>query len=295
MKNPVAKVKSTEQVGKVTGVKIYPEGTSYEVTLPSGEKVWFPDEQLKTYHLGKAPADVEGIKKTLKFSTYSAGMPAPPPEVSWVVKVPKWPMHLNDKLGDCVPAGAAHCIEQWTFFASGTELIVPDPAVLKAYEDVGGYRPDDPNSDNGCKMLTMVKYLVKTGIDGHKIAGFVSVNPKNLVEVFQAIQLFGNLYVGVLLPTSAQGESAWTVPDGGLNGENAPGTWGGHCVMLGAASPKTITCVTWGELLKMSHNFFLGTCDEAYVLLSHDWVKKIGQTPSGFDFATLQKDLAQFN
>jgi hypothetical protein len=43
----------------------------------------------------------------------------------------------------------------------------------------------------------------------------------------------------------------------------------------------------------MSWQFFDAYMDEAFAVLSGDWIStKVGTSPSGFDMAALQKDLA---
>ena len=252
----------------------------------------------KVFKLGKKPPRID--PRTFKLKEYIKPMarPLPGAEASWVTHVTNWPMYLNDQIGDCVIAAMAHCVEQWEIYANPGGLPPgvarpTDRQVLQAYEAVGGYNPDDPSTDNGCTMLDALKYWRRTGIGGHKITAFMAVDPKNLVEVETAIWLFGNVYVGMQLPLSAQGQDRWTVPDGGIYGDQgAQGGWGGHAVMCPAMSPKTVTCVTWGEALKMSRNFFIDYCEEAYAVLSQDWFEKTnGLSVSGFDMATLFDDL----
>ena len=250
----------------------------------------------KNLKLGKRPARID--HRTFRFAKYVKELPDPPVEPSWVTHVNNWPMYLNDDLGDCTIAGAAHCIEQWLLYAKASSVapgiaLPSNTQVLAAYEAVSGYVPGDPSTDNGCVMLDVLKYWRKVGIGGHKIAAFMSINPGDLRAIAQAIYLFGNIYVGVQLPISAQGRNAWTVRKGGIyTPYGQPGSWGGHCIMIPALSPITLTCVTWGMTLKMSHNFFKDYCDEAYVCLSQDWITKDNKSPSGFDVTTLQQDLA---
>jgi hypothetical protein len=244
--------------------------------------------------LGKKAKRID--RRTFKLSKYlKPHLPLPPAETSYVVKVPYWPMDLNDQLGDCVVAAMAHMIQQWTFFSRGLGgMVVPTEAqVLAAYEAIGGYVVGDPSTDNGCDMLTALNYWRNTGLAGHKIAGFVEVDPSNLLEVRQSIWMFGNLFTGLSLPVFVQGASDWTVPDGGIYGNaGQPGSWGGHCVPAMAESPETLSCVTWGERLKMSHNFFGDYCDEAYAVLSTDWVNSDQAAQSGFNLAQLRADIA---
>jgi hypothetical protein len=175
--------------------------------------------------------------------------------------------------------------------------IMTDAEALAAYEQIGGYDPTDSNSDQGADMLTALNYWHRTGIvvagEIHKIAGYVSVDPTDLQEVREAIWLFGNLFTGVQLPISVQAADDWIVPDGGIYGTaGQPGGWGGHCIPTMAESPETLTCITWAERLKMSHNFLLDYADECYAVLSADWFNSQGQAPAGFDAAALKRDIA---
>jgi hypothetical protein len=248
-------------------------------------------------------------KRTLKFSDYRQvvpPLPEPPLRCNWLNDIPEWPMDLNDQLGDCVIAAMAHMIQQWTFNVKAKlgvgEVIIPtEGEVLAAYEVVGGYNPADPSTDQGCDMLTALKYWKNTGLAGHKIAAFISINPNDQQEWKDAIALFGNIFTGFALPLSAQGQSFWTVPPEGLFQDGSPGSWGGHCVPCGnyfpnAADPthEDLTCVTWGQTLNLSRNFLTSYCDEAYAVLSPDFFSVVNGdlvAPNKFDLAQLQADL----
>lgn len=248
----------------------------------------------KLAQLGKKAATRD--PRNLKLARYIQKIQAPaPPEVSWITKLTaaqSLPMYLNDKLGDCVAAAAGHMIQQWNFYA-GHPAQPTDDQILKSYEDVGGYAPGNPSTDNGMDMAAYLKYWATTGVGGHVIGAYLAVDYTNVDEVRQAIELFGNIYLGVQLPTSAQGASGWTMTDGGIYAPaGSPGGWGGHCIPLVASSPETHTCITWGASLKMSHNFLANYADEAFVILSKDWIEVEGVAPSGFDLAQLQADLA---
>jgi hypothetical protein len=251
-----------------------------------------------TFKLGKKPARLD--KRTLKFSNY-VKLPIVPNEVSWITKLvaaEPIPMYLNDNIGDCTIAGAAHMIQQWNFYA-GHPARPTDQEVLRAYEAVSGYNPNDPSTDQGADMLTVLKYWRNIGIGNHKIQAFVSVNPTDPAEVKAAIYLFGGLYIGLALPISAEPSSTgpldpWTVANGGINTNiGAPGGLGGHCVNIVAASDKSRTVETWGQTLKMSPNFMNDYCDECYVLLSSEWMNTQQVSPGNFDMSQLLTDLSK--
>jgi hypothetical protein len=130
-----------------------------------------------------------------------------------------------------------------------------------------------------------------------------------------AIWLFGGAYIGVELPLRAQNQDVWDVP-AVLTADDEPGSWGGHAIYLvgydsgtgtpagagvgpnsvrpaqpGVAVPRTLTCITWGQLKKMTWAWFEKYCSEAYALVSKDWLNAGAISPSGFDLATLENDL----
>ncbi len=230
--------------------------------------------------------------RTFRMAKYLLPSVVVPNEVSWVMEIAKWPMFMNDVIGDCVLAAQGHMVQQWSAYANPPGFVPSDADVLRAYEAVGRYNPSDPTTDNGADMLSALNHWRKVGMGGHKITAFVKLNARSRAEVMVANWLFGNVYAGFQLPASAQGARSWVVPDGGTTSEEgAVGSWGGHCVPIMAASPKTLTCVTWGQRLKMSWNFFHDYCDEAYAILSPDWFEKSGVSRNHFDFSSLQKDL----
>ena len=229
--------------------------------------------------------------RTLQLAKYvTSSLPAAPPTKIWSSKVSAWPMYMNDKIGDCAIAGPGHMIEAWS--ANAASLIqVADADVLKAYEDVGGYRPGHPSTDGGCVLMNVLKYWQKTGIGGHKIGAYASVSPRSSAYVMDAIYLFGGLNTGFALPVTAQNQTVWDVVAGAKTNPNAaPGSWGGHCVNIVDYDARSLTCVTWGGLKKLTWAFFKAYCDEAYAIVSQDFLVA-GKAPNGFDAAALQADL----
>ena len=49
--------------------------------------------------------------------------------------------------------------------------------------------------------------------------------------------------------------------------------------------------VTWGELMPVTWNFLAAYCDEAYAILSPDWISTMGQSVLGLNLAALKADL----
>jgi hypothetical protein len=238
--------------------------------------------------LGKLPARHD--PRTLQMANYLE-LPAFPTSRDWTSKaVPAWGMMLNDQLGDCTCAAIGHITQAWTANAGPKEITLPDQAILKAYEAVGGYKPGHPETDRGAVELDVLKYWRKTGVGGHKIDAFVALEPKNHQHVEAAVDLFGGAYIGVALPVSAQKQKVWSVPPGGPTGSGAPGSWGGHAVVVEAYDPHGLTCITWGQKKRMTWSFWDTYCDEAYAALSELWAGS-KPAPSGFNLAQLKTDL----
>ena len=94
--------------------------------------------------------------------------------------------------------------------------------------------------------------------------------------------------------TVGDGHSIWQCPDN-LRGDNAPGSWGGHCVPImqynaSASNRKGYEVISWGEVIDMTPLFMTTYGDEAYVVLSQDWIAS-GKAPNGFNLAQLMADL----
>lgn len=229
--------------------------------------------------------------RTLRLAKYLTPEAAYPVAADWTTGVSSWPMYGNDSLGDCTCAAAGHMIQAWTA-AVGRELTPEEAQVIGAYWATG-------SEDTGRYELDVLNYWRKTGIGDDKIAAFVAIDPKNLDHVRFAIATFGGVYVGVALPLTAQGQPEWTVVGDGQSGGSAPGGWGGHAIPYvaydtaddGKGQGGSLKCVTWGAPLKMSDAFHLAYCDEAYAIVTTDWLAENGESPAGLNLQALLDDL----
>jgi len=243
--------------------------------------------------LGKRPRRYD--RRTLRLARYfTPSLPAPPTQWKNSGTVADWGMMLNGPnaygpgvprqgLGDCTIAAVAHAVQVWTLKAG--MVTVPDATVLNYYESWDGYKPGDPKSDQGGEELTVLKDWRKDGFSGHKLLAFADPDPQDELHVRQSVYLFGGLYVGVALPLSAQTQDVWDVASGP---QGQPGSWGGHAVFVPDYDADGLTCITWGQLKRMTWGFWGTYCDEAHALLSPDW-----QPPAGFDMAALKADLGK--
>ena len=151
-------------------------------------------------------------------------------------------------------------------------------------------------NDNGANEVDVLNYWRQTGIAKHKIGAYVSLEPANHNHIMDSVYIFEGCYIGVQLPISAQAQvqnhQPWSVPPGGPNGDGKPGSWGGHAVPVVAYDARGLTVVTWGALQTMTWSFWEVYCDEAYAILSPDYLDGKQQAPQGFSMRELEADLA---
>ncbi len=219
--------------------------------------------------------------------------PGMPPSLSmdWYSRVKSFPMLRNDSVGDCTCAAVSHVIQQWTTYTDFEPVVMDDARTIALYSAVSGYVPGNPATDGGAICADVLRYWMVTGIDTpdggpDMLSGFARINPIDTDSLRHAVGTFGNLYAGIALPTSAQTEDIWTATD------DVPGSWGGHCVPLVGYTPTGPICVTWGALKQMTWDWWTTYSEEAYALLSPDWLRATGTDPAGIDWARLESALA---
>jgi hypothetical protein len=235
--------------------------------------------------------------RDLKLATYLTGlMPNPPPNVNWGNKVgAHWGMLGNDQYGDCTCAAVAHAVMEFT--ADTGPMIIPTwHQTLALYTIVTGEEGAPFNwitgaNDNGCVITDVLNQWRHGGFIGHRLGAYAAIHPNNVSLMKLTLMLFGGIDIGVQLPISAQSQEIWTVTDPSLQGDAKPGSWGGHSVLIVAYDATYLTCVTWGQRKLLTWEWLHAYCDEAWALLSLDWVSGNKPAPNGFNLAQLQQDL----
>jgi len=244
-----------------------------------------------TMKLGKSTAVHD--PRTLLLANYLTPDALPPVPAKYFyaknIGATAWGMMDNDKVGDCTCAAAGHLIIEWTD-DNGALYTPPDQDIISAYAAITGYNPATGQNDNGASETAVLNYWRATGISSHKIMAYAALEPKNHNHIMLSVFLFGGCYIGVQLPISAQKQKVWSVPPGGPQGQGAPGSWGGHAVMVVGYDSHGLTVITWGATKRMTWSFWDAYCDESYAIISTDFAGT-KPAPNGFDLAALQQDL----
>jgi hypothetical protein len=240
------------------------------------------------FRLGRLPVRTD--VRTLQLARYvdRTKLPAPPASYDETQHVAEWPMYANDRLGDCTCAAAGHMIEAWTGASRGHDTEISERSVVSAFEAVKIVDPQ--TGEEGAVELDVLNYWRKHGIGRHKIGAFAKVSTWDHTLVKTGAFIFGGLYIGLSLPKTAQDQAVWDWTHS-LSGPAAPGSWGGHAVDVVRYDKKGVTVVTWGRLQEMTWAFWDRYCDEAYCIISNDFLSG-GKAPNGLDLSALNSDLA---
>jgi hypothetical protein len=242
---------------------------------------------MPNYRFGKQPPKID--YRTLRFKNYlESGIAPPPASVDVLQRVYNgvkqsdptqlFPMDGNDTLGDCTIAALAHSITTFRALVKPTPVVMPKQQVVKLYYHLTG------GIDSGLQELDVLNYWRKNMVNGDKIVGYVSIDPKNHTHVQQAIQMFGGVYLGFQVQQNCIEEfnarQPWTP---------GPLSHDGHAVFAVGYDQNGVTVLTWGNTQNATWSWWDECVDEVYAILPPE-SKSPGFAP-GFNFAQLQSDL----
>jgi hypothetical protein len=253
-----------------------------------------------TFRGGRLPNDPAKPRLMLGRYLTGAALPAAPQRVNWDVKVSAFGMLGNDSWGDCHWAASSHTLQTLTANA-GTEIAPTTADTLKAYAEATGFNqhagpPGSNPTDQGTVMQDGLDYWRKTGLPvgaaRHKIVAFAQVDHRNTSELEQAIALFGEILLGIQFPAAAMDQFNAGQPWDVVKGSPIEG---GHAICTArydANSRTPWTVVTWGKEQPVTQAFMDAYLEEAWAVVSQEWVSATGLTPSGLNLQTFGEDFA---
>lgn len=209
-----------------------------------------------------------------------------------------WPMYGNDAIGDCTCAAFGHMIQSWTAYAGKPEVIIPPVNIVSMYSAISGYNPSTGAHDDGCVMQDVLEYMRQTGLKDsagktHKVVAYAALRSfTDATHLGQILKVYGSIYTGFNLPVTAIPQT-----NAGKPWSYTPGAAidGGHCVplqrRLTPASVGMMHYVTWGLEQAVTRPFVQNYAEEAWVVITEDFMNAHGETPAGYDLAALTSDM----
>jgi hypothetical protein len=248
-----------------------------------------PRLTLEKYLDPRTPLSAAGLPKV---SLYQ--------DVDRLSRVRSWPMYANDQIGDCTVAGLGHMFGAWsTYSGEAAEALFTDDEIIRAYSRVSGYVPGDPGTDNGAMMSDVladarVAGLIDTSGRPHKALGYAAMgNPADEVLLGQLLDVFGSVYVGFNVQRHIEDQFAagqvWTYRPG-------EPYIGGHAVCLqrreiAGSRHGILDYITWGAMTHADFGWQAHVVEEAWVVVSQDWLQANGTTVEGLDLTALLADM----
>jgi hypothetical protein len=195
--------------------------------------------------------------------------------------------------GDCAWAGPGHEEKE---LAKNAGRPIPKFTclnILNQYSAYSGYNLQTGANDNGSSVRDVLNWRQGKGLldvnnTPHKIGPFVSLEPGNVQDLWEALWLFDNVGIGVNFPNSAMNQTnagqMWSVVPGAT-------IEGGHYVpLVGHPSNNVWTCITWGARQTMTPNWLVTYCDEAWAYIDPQRYSAVtGKSPQGFTNADLEE------
>lgn len=228
----------------------------------------------------------------------AAEWPAVPAE-GWEAAVPADALSClgNNEFGCCAEAGALHLIQAQSYNA-GRPLNPTTAECLALYAEVTGFDPSagppgDNPTDRGTALEDLLLHWQRVGIrvagQIHKIEGFAALDLASVAQQRYATYLFGGSYLGINCPQRCESDTT--------NWNFGPGLpiAGGHCVIRAGEGAAGGTTGSWGMWIPTSNLFYRSYLDEAYIVVTTDWLGKQGKSPTGLDLDGLLAAMRQLS
>jgi hypothetical protein len=190
-------------------------------------------------------------------------------------------MYRNDEIGDCTVAALAN-FHATAAAREGRPFLVSDDEAAQYYFTLSG------GKDDGLVEIDVLERAAAIGFPlsgAHKLAAWVRIDARDLESIRSCASLFWAVYVGAALPVTAQRQQIWDTT-GLLVDDDAPGSWGGHAMVVPKYDAIGPTFITWGAQKRATWAWWRLYVDEAYALLDAERAQA-----AGVDWDALVADL----
>lgn len=213
--------------------------------------------------------------------------PLPPPPPSVPAPTAAWGMLGNGPdpsltvgggrpLGDCTIAGVVHLRMAVAGRVGATEVFPDSNSVADTYLRLAHGR------DTGLVEADVLHTWHVAGLFADRCVGYAPLDWRDATVLRQAVAVFGGVYLGVSMPSSAEAQFAagepWT-----LTGDRR--VVGGHCVVAVGYDADWLLVVSWGVTQRVAWDWLAAFGEEG-------WAVVCSEEPA-VDLDVLRADLAR--
>jgi hypothetical protein len=216
----------------------------------------------------------------------------------------------NDEYLTCVPAAMLRLNEVWSMAPDNEIQLATTNQALSIYEAISPFKRQpsgavDPSTfsndvefrartynDYGATMLSGLRMWHRISRSDERVLSteerniksflrpakaFLEIEPGNIRQLWDAINLGGGVLIGLSLPRSIlvkgvspdEPQEDWFLPSYGAVYDATAGSWGSHCVLAVGYSPGLLHCIGWARFFTMSYAFLGTYAQEVWCVLPH--------------------------
>jgi hypothetical protein len=206
-------------------------------------------DQLAAMRLGIAP---EYVPPALPTNRVYGSLFPPPASYSRIETTPRISGD-NTKLGDCFPTACVNAVQTFIYRGKAPLVTLDDLLAIETYEDMAGYNPSMPSTDQGTNPDKGFTWWANNAIAGYQLSNVTTIDPTDELAIHNEISRddgIGSVILLVNLSVEQQNQRVW-MPVG------VPGSWGPHAVCADSYGGSLIKITSWGEEFYIDRSYLL--------------------------------------